>query len=397
MKSKKNTKKYIEYLFHTTLKMTSINFPICLITTILLNLLINSSNYCNALDRGGEEIINSQTHHSTNSYTRTSSSTTVISRNILSSSSCQKYILLTTQRSGSTWTCNLLDLQNGVTCGGLAIIEGVGRRPELLVKYSLMGKKNRENVQWSEYEKDLSNALHNATIADLCGDMNEIGDKSILSHSSSSKKMNSIAAGFKLMYDQIPSKFITNGQFQKYLVNHNIAVIHLIREAKILRLASIQNTKEQLKKLNGTPHTINETLANELRHTDLIQWDETLIEKLKDEEDYDSSWKKLMIFTPHLKYYQMNYEKMLLVDDLRNELRQVLSFLFENRIEKNDDWVELTTSFNLHSKLLQLHETTCSGRVSNYDEFQKRVAGTRTGAACTMLDDIFAEGENVPI
>ena len=376
--------------------MTSINFPIHLTTTIIFTLLFLLSNNCKALDTGGEEIVKYQAHHSTNSNT-TSSSTTGISRNMLSSSSCQKFILLTTQRSGSTWTCNLLDLQNGVTCGGLAIIEGVGRRPELLAKYSVMGEKKREEVQWSEYERDLSNSLYNATIADSCGGVNEIGDRSIIMPSSPSKKMNSIAAGFKLMYDQIPSQFITNGQFTKYLVKQNIAIIHLIREAKILRLASLKNTKEQLTKLNGTPHTINETLANELRHVDLIQWDEKVIEKLREEEDYDEFWKKLMIFTPHLKYYQFNYEKMLLEDDLKDELRQVLTFLFEKRIEKNDDWTELTTSFNLHSKLLQLHETTCSGRVSDYDKFQKRVAGTRTGAACIMLDEIFAEGENVPI
>ena len=31
---------------------------------------------------------------------------------------CQKYILLLTQRSGSTWTCQLLNVQNKITYGG---------------------------------------------------------------------------------------------------------------------------------------------------------------------------------------------------------------------------------------------------------------------------------------
>ena len=34
-----------------------------------------------------------------------------------SESSCDQYVLLTSQRSGSAWTCQVLDAQDGMVCG----------------------------------------------------------------------------------------------------------------------------------------------------------------------------------------------------------------------------------------------------------------------------------------
>ena len=46
---------------------------------------------------------------------------------------CQKYVILTRQRSGSTWLCNLLDIQNGITCGGQDFYNGGSRNSELMM------------------------------------------------------------------------------------------------------------------------------------------------------------------------------------------------------------------------------------------------------------------------
>ena len=41
------------------------------------------------------------------------------------------------------------------------------------------------------------------------------------------------AVGFKLMYDQVPEHLIS--KFLEYVAQHNITVLHLVREATILR------------------------------------------------------------------------------------------------------------------------------------------------------------------
>ena len=66
---------------------------------------------------------------------------------------CQKYILLTTQRSGSTWTCTLLDAQSGITSG---INMRGQRQTEPMIAYT---NKKEGVVTWSDYENDLSKAM----------------------------------------------------------------------------------------------------------------------------------------------------------------------------------------------------------------------------------------------
>ena len=73
----------------------------------------------------------------------------------------QKYILLSTQRSGSTWVCSLLDLQGYITCGA-PNSEGIKntihkKQSELLIRYS--NKIDKNSVTWSSYKSDLDKAF----------------------------------------------------------------------------------------------------------------------------------------------------------------------------------------------------------------------------------------------
>ena len=64
--------------------------------------------------------------------------------------SCQqKYILLSTLRSGSTWACSLFDLQEGITCGGLPLKKG-RKSSELLFQYG--APRQHYQIEWSDYK-----------------------------------------------------------------------------------------------------------------------------------------------------------------------------------------------------------------------------------------------------
>jgi len=94
---------------------------------------------------------------------------------------CQKkYILLSTQRSGSTWTCGLLDQQDGLACGvPFNDLATKVKKSELLIKYSFKTSKGTiSTVKWSTYKRDLDAAFNN-----VC------------------RENPATSIGFKLMYD----------------------------------------------------------------------------------------------------------------------------------------------------------------------------------------------------
>lgn len=283
---------------------------------------------------------------------------------LLSSSSCQRYILLTTQRSGSTWTCTLFDLQNEVTCGGKQFNEELGRESEIMSKkYSRMSFERIESVTWSQYEKDLTAAIQTSiNVNDLC-------------HPSSSSTI-AAAAGFKLMYSQVPPQFIKSGQIFDYFEKNDIAIIHLVREAKILKIAS---GKQSVGMPGGQPHTTDDSVVSKLRKkNEVMTWTNRTVKAIRREEERDSIWKRLLVSKPKLKYHRLVYERMLYREILSSDLADVLMFLN----------VGHQKSLNLDSRLLQLHSAACNGRIDRYKEFRKAIAGTITLEACDMLDQM---------
>jgi len=129
------------------------------------------------------------------------------------STTCKRrYILLTTQRSGSTWFCDILNHQEDIACGGCPNIKKKGYESELMLKYSFA---DTPNVKFSDYVTDLERAFDEA----CC-------------------KGSALSIGFKLMYNQIPPQFLEDGKLESYLREHNVSIIHLVREAKILRMVS---------------------------------------------------------------------------------------------------------------------------------------------------------------
>ena len=129
---------------------------------------------------------------------------------------CTKFLVFTTQRSGSTWFCEALGRQREVYCPEMS---------ELLIEFS---RKPYRNVS-ADSAEEWTRAV-DAAFARVC---------------SSAKQQGKQIAGFKLMYDQVKGPFqrmdnvtLPDAWFKNYLLKSQIRIIHLVREAVILRLAS---------------------------------------------------------------------------------------------------------------------------------------------------------------
>lgn len=164
-----------------------------------------------------------------------------------------------------------------------------------------------------------------------------------------------------------------------YLVQNDIAVVQLVREAKILRLASLK----RMFYLGREPHTINESAVQNFRtRVTPVPWDEFTIEKIHHDELKDEQWEN-RLKEGKVRYYRLKYENMLSKEGLQDELKEVFEVL---NLEHSKD-----KEFNYKSLLLQLQKPTCRGRVERYKEFLQRIPETKTLAACIMLDDLYGD------
>ena len=103
----------------------------------------------------------------------------------------KKYLLLTTQKSGSTWFCSVLHEQMGMSCGGKPNVKLNTPVSELLIQYSFKNSSEMARVTWKQYKDDLDQAF-----AQVC------------------EYNPATSIGFKLMYNQIPPKFIKDRRLQ---------------------------------------------------------------------------------------------------------------------------------------------------------------------------------------
>lgn len=143
----------------------------------------------------------------------------------------KRFLLFSTQRSGSTWLCSLLNAQDGAMCGIPKL------RYELMMEYSGLRAAHKVFSQ-TQWEKDADKYFQRLRDA-----QNQSGSR--LSNKQS-------AIGFKLQYDQVAPD---HERFVDYLQRNNIAIIHLVREASILILAS----RKQFE--STRPHMTNATEA----------------------------------------------------------------------------------------------------------------------------------------
>lgn len=261
---------------------------------------------------------------------------------------CQKkYILLSTQRSGSTWTCDLLQQQDGISCGGRSATMGT-KVSELLIKYSF--EKSADAI-WLTYKKDLDSAFAEACQYNPAGSI-----------------------GFKLMYNQIPPQFLEEGNLETYMRENGVSFLHLVREAKVLKLASSYNVKHQ-----KSHHTTNTTVVKNLRDTPKLPWNGKIIDEMLKLEDISVEWQTRIHFMPLVPDYYLSYESLLNKEDRLNYIGQITAFLTNRNVN--------ASTIQTNGNLLQLHEPLCSDRVENYEKFRMhdKVRGSRSAAACDMI------------
>ena len=268
----------------------------------------------------------------------------------------KKFVLLTTQRSGSTWFCNLLDQMEELSCGGKSV--GGIHTSELLIHYSFLNRSALTAVSWLTYQKNFDDAF-----AEVC-------------------QFNPAEAiGFKLMYDQVPPHFFDDGNMAGYFRRNNVSVLHLVREAKILKLASQYNNRQQ-KKIFGSMHTANATIAEKFRITaQKMPWDNHTVDVMLELEKFSQDIQKKIHFMPLVPDFYFTYESLLHEKERLSQIHQVSYFLTGNARTKNVQ-IEKTESM-----LEKLHESICSDRIENYNEFRThpKVRDSRSAAACDLV------------
>ena len=269
----------------------------------------------------------------------------------------QKYILLTTQRSGSTWVCELLDIQRGVTCG-------TNRKSEMLIQYSRILKNKTNGLVWEKYENDFLAAMQAVLSAALDGQK--------------SKPTSYIAIGFKLMYDQIPYEFIEN--FIALLHAEKIVVLHLNRAATVMTLASKYNNVNQHSSL-GKMHSKNASEIQLFRNATRMPWTNMTIESIISREKEKAAWERtLRLSDKAIPVHYFIYEVLIWTKKI--QIKQVMSFLMPEIHLELEDILENTT-------LLQLHEPLCSERIEDYASLREHpiYRDTYSAMACELLEE----------
>lgn len=321
---------------------------------------------------------------------------------------CQPYILLTTQRSGSTWVCSILNDNNDdnnaalggnssrISCGSGTRKDGnTGTKvSELMIGYWHRFMKDPANITWSQYQRSFENAMLDALLAqgDACR------NRSVESEDDNEPATATAAFGFKLMYDQIPAQFIKNGLFVRFLREQGIAVVHLVREAAALKFASQRQT------LPKQMHSTNSTEAEQFRSmANPIQWNAGFIEQIHRLEQQHTNWRKRLQWSlSSWRYHYIAYEMLLMPEDRDRQLHQLFNFLLpkstrtttmpqqSTRTTRTAQSAASTSQTSSSSSVLQiLHEPSCSERIKNYAVFRKKIKGTRTAVACDRLEAMF--------
>ena len=266
---------------------------------------------------------------------------------------CKQYILLTSQRSGSTWTCQVLDAQLGVTCGRAPRGEehpvATEKLSELMINFSpallaLRGLTHRE-VSWESWVASLEEAFSSLREEGCAG-----SDRT--------------TAGFKLMYNQVPHHLVP--QFLGFLETHEVTVLHLVREASVLRLASNEQS-------SGLMHSsdANDVASHE---TAPWQWDNSTAENIRALERLDDAWANVLRLNPKIRYHYVAYEQLISPqrDVYFTELAHITG-------------APRPSFADVPGELIPLHEPTCEERVAQYSELEHQILGTRTHRACLML------------
>jgi len=283
-----------------------------------------------------------------------------------------RYLLLTTQRSGSTWFCSVLNRQPGIACGA-------DKRPnpskssriedhvvEMMINYSFMKRRavvvdgymyTHSNITWAVWRKDCEAQF--ATLA----------------HGSSRE---TTAIGFKLMYDQVPPRL--RSDFVQYVTENEIKLLHLERQAVLLQVASgrYQSKRNQLHEWDPMRAAQSRCSTPRL-HVPFSEIEPQLRQSIEEHR----WWKSRLRYAPGVSYEHVTYEE-LIGPAAESHLRSVVAFL----ADPGEEGVVLRST-KLESDLNLLHQSSCQARIAPELYAKVRASFGEDSdlvRACTMLD-----------
>jgi len=222
------------------------------------------------------------------------------------------------------------------------------------MKNRVVGGYNYSNITWAKWRTDCEEQF--AKLA------REVGSD------------DAVALGFKLMYDQVPPRLVD--QFVKYAKENDITVVHLEREAVVLRVSSGTQSK------HGQMHERDEAHASAVRaSTPMFDMPFATLDKaIKAKMTENLEWTKRLKYAPNLRYYHVSYEQ-LTGRAAVNYLRSVISFVIDSGVD-----VDLR-NISMESELKQLHESSCRSRIAPSLYAQMQSSGSDTNIdACRLLD-----------
>jgi LPS sulfotransferase NodH len=273
-----------------------------------------------------------------------------------------RYVLFTTQRSGSTWFCSVIGGQPDAACGvdkNSTDEHHPTSVSEMMIKYSYMknrvvGGFDNNNITWAKWRQDCETAFMQLA----------------------RENDGAFAIGFKLMYDQVPPRLMD--AFLRYLAEEDIAVVHLEREAVVLQIASSHqsNAREGMHERSAAHAEARRKATPPLN----VPF-ENLASDIRRRMSLNAQWAARLKYSAGVRYYHVAYEQ-LTGPASESYLRSVLAFVAGDRGAFD------LRNVSMASELHQLHEASCCARLAGalYKQVQDAFKGSSLIGACRMLD-----------
>ena len=301
----------------------------------------------------------------------------------------KRFLLMTTQRSGSTWLSPILRSQHGIELGMPNEKAPEGVTSEMMIQYtttrccttpspaeSICAQPSRDSNCVLAFDK--SRQARSVPFDEWVGEAER--RLALVAH----EYPTAVAHGFKLMYNQIP--LWLRPQFAEWITREGIAVIHLVREATLETAAS--EIAAQTATDGGTMHTHNGSVAEQTMDDQPVRLEPSQWTQLvKEAESMTGWWHRFLSHAAgnHGGYHRLTYESLISAgrDDT---ISAALRFL------NPEEWTQERWPIQTpKDELLEMHPSGCTDRIVDYPAVRRAIAGTRTAKACDALSA--SEGE----
>ena len=238
-----------------------------------------------------------------------------------------KFVILSSQRTGSTFFRKYLGSHSAIDCRGELFIR---KRSDAFES----GEKYYSFCSKEIYRKILVNIAMSALIVPKFMD-------SFYSDSHPGVK----AKGFKLMYNQYKKNNIS----MQILTQRNVRIIHFIRKNILKRLIS-----QELLSVRGIAHSTEKLPVLKINLNT-----KTLLKRLRKMNDEVDLFRKKLAGIEHIEIYHEAF-----VTSPKAEIRKVLEFLEIDREEE------------LFSNLKKINPSDIKKSLANYDDVEKVLSGS---------------------